>query len=163
MNCILNTNEQEELLLGYCSAKLDPDTSRTYVRHLATCEHCRTMVQMQELVDETLTDWSPPALRQDFDQKLFARIRAEQEAPKPWWQIFSQFSMGWKMSIPLALAALLLIVYLVRDPSNNSELAQQNDTIKADEIEQVEKALDDMEALQALSTAESAPSAKESI
>ena len=158
MNCILNTNEQEELLLGYCSAILDPETTRTYARHLASCEHCRTMVELQKMVDESLGDWLPPTLSENFDQKLFARIRAEQEAPKPWWH----FNFGWKPAIPLALAAILLAVFLVRNPGK-SELAQPQDGIKADEIAEVEKALDDMEALHALSTADTAPAPKESI
>lgn len=158
MNCILNTNEQEELLLGYCSAILNPETTRTYARHLASCEHCRTMVEMQKMVDESLGDWLPPTLSENFDQKLFARIRAEQEAPKPWWH----FNFGWKPAIPLALAAILLAVFLVRGPGK-SALAQPQDGIKADEIAAVEKALDDMEALQALSTTDTAPAAKESI
>ncbi|MCX6613470.1 MAG: hypothetical protein NTW74_21805 [Acidobacteria bacterium] len=162
MNCILNTNEQEELLLGYVSAKLDPETARTYSRHLSSCERCRTMVEMQKILDESLDDWATPTLSENFDQKLFARIRAEQEAPKPWWQALTNFNFGWKPAIPLALAALLLAVFLVRGPGQ-SELAQQQDGIKADEIEQVEKALDDMEALHALSTADTAPAAKESI
>jgi anti-sigma factor RsiW len=162
MNCILNNNEQEELLLGYVSAKLDPETARTYSRHLASCEHCRTMVEMQKILDESLGDWVPPTLSENFDQKLFARIRAEEEAPRPWWQTFTNFNFGWKAAVPLALAALLTVVLLVRDPGQ-SELAQQQDGIKADEIEQVEKALDDMEALQALSTADTVPAAKESI
>ena len=155
MNCILNTNEQEELLLGYVSAKLDTETARSYSRHLASCEHCRTMVEMQKILDDSLGDWVPPTLSKNFDQKLFARIRAEQEAPKPWWQTLTNFNFGWKPAIPLALASILLVVFLVRDPGK-PELAQQQDGIKADEIEQVEKALDDMEALQALSTAETA-------
>jgi len=158
MNCILNTNEQEKLLLGYCSAILDPETTRTYARHLSVCEHCRTMVELQKMVDESLGDWLPPTLSENFDQKLFARIRAEQEAPKPWWH----FNFGWKPAIPLALAVILLAVFLVRNPGK-SELAQPQDGIKADEIAEVEKALDDMEALQALSTADTAPAAKESI
>ena len=116
------------------------------------------MVELQKMVNESLGDWLPPTLSENFDQKLFARIGAEQEAPKPWWH----FNFGWKPAIPLALAAILLAVFLIRDPGK-SELIQQQDGIKADEIAEVEKALDDMEALHALSTADTAPPPKESI
>ena len=155
MNCILNTHEQEELLLGYCASTLDPDTARTYERHLATCQHCAAMVEMQKMVDESLESWAPPELSPNFDQKLFARIRAEQEAAQPWWQLF----FGWK---PLAIAALALICVLVWTPAD-TELAQQNDSIKADEIEQVEKALDVMEGLQALHTPDPVATTRESL
>jgi anti-sigma factor RsiW len=158
MNCILNQHEQEELLLGYCAATLDPETARTFSRHLGTCEQCRELVEMQKIVDETLTDWVPPVMSANFDQKLFARIRAEEAKPQPWWQ----FQFGWKAWTPVALAALILIVFLVRSPEQ-SELARQNDMIKADEIEQVERALDDLEALQALHTAETSSTNRESL
>lgn len=162
MNCILNTNEQEELLLAYSAARLDPETTRTYARHLDTCEHCRMMVEMQKVVDESLGDWVPPTLSENFDQKLFALIRAEQEAPKPWWQFWTGLNIGWKPAIPLALAALALVFVLFRTPAP-TEIAQQNDSIKADEIEQVETALDVMEGLQALQSQDASTASKESL
>lgn len=142
MNCILNTTEQEELLLGYCSASLELDTARTYERHLQSCEHCRLMVESQKMLDETLADWQAPAPTSNFDQKLFARIHAEQAKAQSWWQPW----LSWKPLVPVALAAMALAFFLIRTP----ESPQPSDMIQADQIEQAERALDDYEALQAL-------------
>ena len=161
VNCILNNLEQEELLLGYCAATLDAETSRTYTRHLTTCEHCRDLVQMQKLVDETLAEWQAPELSHEFDRKLFARIRAEQASPKPWWQeIFSSQiffnTWGWKPALGIALALFSLALFISRSP-DTTDLAHQSDAIQANEIEQVELALDDIEALQTLQPSENKP------
>ena len=167
MNCILNTREQEVLLLGYCAASLDPETARTYARHIIACEHCREMVAMQKLVDESLSNWHAPELGLDFDRKLFARIRAEETSPKSWWRQlipaqFSDTSWGWKPIFVIALATIALAIFLTRTPGA-ADLPQQADLIKADEIEQVELALDDMEALHALQQVDSASASKESM
>ena len=160
-NCILNNYEQEELLLGYCTATLDSETSRTYTRHLVSCEHCRDLVQMQKLVDESLADWQAPELSHDFDRKLFARIHSEETSPKAWWQqVFStQFfsnSWAWKPALGIALATIALVVFITRSPGTTN-LAQQSDTIQASEMEQVELALDDIEALQSLQSSDDSP------
>lgn len=162
MNCILNPNEQENLLLGYCSSTLAPDTARTYERHLATCEHCRSMVDLQKLLDESLEDWQAPPVSEDFDQKLFARIQSEQAAPLPWWREFLTFSFGWKPLLPVALAALALIVFLNRTPEA-SPVPQPTEVLQAEDLDKVERALDDFEALQALHQQESGAEVKESL
>lgn len=149
MDCILNTDEREELLLGYCSAMLELDTARTFERHIQGCDHCRELVEMQKLLDETLVDWQAPPAASNFDQKLFARIRLEQEAAQPWWRQYLSFQFGWKPLIPIALASIALLILLTRS-FETSDTSPQAEAIRADEIEQVERALDDMEALQAL-------------
>ncbi len=158
MNCILNTQEQEELLLGYIAASLDAETARTYSRHLTSCEHCRDLVAMQKLVDESLADWQTPGLSLDFDSKLFARIRSEESSVKSWWQQgnpaqFLNDFWGWKPALVVALATIALAIFLTRTP-DGSNMAQQTEAIQANEIEQVELALDDIEALQTLQQAE---------
>ena len=149
MNCILKTHEQEELLLGYCCAALEPETARTYERHIQSCSYCRSMLELQQLVDESMNDWKAPEVSENFDRKLFARIRREEARPQAWWQILFPASWGWKPAIPLALAALALVVFMLRSP-DPSTLGQQGDGLKSDEIELVERALDDIEALHAL-------------
>ena len=161
MNCILNTQEQEELLLGYTAASLDTETARTYTRHLSSCEHCRDLVSLQKVVDQSLSDWQMPELSRDFDRKLFAKIRLEKTPPKSLWQQWNpaQFLTsfgGWKPMLIVALATITFAVVLTRTQSGN-KLVQQAETIQANEIEQVELALDDIEALQSLHQSENEP------
>ncbi len=149
MNCILKTHEQEELLLGYCTAVLEPDKARTYERHTQSCPECKSMLELQRLTDEALADWAAPEVSEDFDRKLFARIRMEeaaQEASRAWWHFLLPAEWGWKSAVPVALAAVALAVFLFREPANLN-LAQRGEGLKSEEIEQVEMALDDMEAL----------------
>jgi anti-sigma factor RsiW len=166
MNCILTPTEQENLLLGYSSAGLDAATSQAYERHLAGCEQCRTLLELQRQLDESLTDWEAPAISPDFDQKLFARIHAEQAAPLPWWKDLSVFGFGWKPLATAAVALLALVVFLTWTPEP-APIAQQADTVRAEELAEVEKSLDDFEALQALhlpeTAAETASGEKESL
>jgi len=162
MNCILNTNEQEELLLGYCSATLDAETARTFSRHLNTCQDCRELVDLHKILDQSLVDWQAPEVSSDFDQKLFARIRLEESKPQPWWQFFAKLEFGWKPLIPLAALVAIFAVFLSRTPQV-IDTAQGGDSIKADEIELVERALDDMEALQLLHPTNPAQASKESL
>jgi anti-sigma factor RsiW len=164
MNCILNPDEQENLLLGYSSASLDAATSHAYERHLTSCEQCRTLVELQKQLDESLSDWEAPAVSPDFDQKLFARIHAEQSAPLPWWQNLSVFGFGWKPLVPVGVALLALVVFFTWNPEPAP--VAQGETVRAEELAEVEKALDDFEALQALhqpEAAESLPAGKESL
>lgn len=150
MNCILKPAEQEELLLDYCSGRLAPDAAAAYARHIATCEHCNAMVELHQTLDDTLDDFAAPAASPNFDSQLFARIRAEQPSrPQAWWREWFTLELGWKPMVPVALAALVLGVVLLR-PTDPAITAQHSDTIRAEEIEQVERALDDMEALQAI-------------
>ena len=165
MNCILKTHEQEELLLGYCTAVLEPDKARAYERHTQSCPECNSMLELQRLADETLADWSAPEVSEDFDRKLFARIRTEeaaQEASLVWWHFLSPAEWGWKSAVPVALAALALAVFLFREPAKLN-LAQQGEGLKSEEIEQVEMALDDMEALHDLHQHDGEPGQKEAL
>jgi anti-sigma factor RsiW len=157
MNCVLNQTEQEELLLGYTTVnpavKLDLDTARTYERHLQSCPQCRELVELHKLLDNTLDAWQAPEPSPNFDSKLFAKIREEQNHAAPWWQAI----FGWKILVPAALAATLLIAFFVRSP----EPATIADTIQADQIEKAERALEDFEALQAISTPDPTQTDKE--
>ncbi len=162
MNCILKTHEQEELLLGYCTAALEPERARTYERHVQGCEECRTMLELQRLADETMNDWRAPEVSEEFDRKLFARIRVEEDAKRAWWQGLVPSGWGWKPAIPLALAALALTVFVWRGPEALS-VAQKSEGLKTDEIDQVERALDDMEALQALHQSDGESAQKEAL
>lgn len=152
MNCIFKTHEQEDLLLGYCTAMLEPERARTYERHVLGCEECRTMLELQRLADETLSQWRAPEVSENFDRKLFTRIRAEAAQRRAWWQVLLPSEWGWKPAIPLALAALALTVFVWRGPEffNLAQRGPQGEGLKTDEIELVERALDDMEALHAL-------------
>ncbi|WP_031500815.1 anti-sigma factor family protein [Bryobacter aggregatus] len=162
MNCNLKTHEQEELLLGYCSGTLDLEKARVFQAHIARCPDCRTMVEMQQFVDESLDLWHPPEVSPDFDRQLFALIHAGDAKPLPWWDRILSVQVGWKPALPLALGLIALAVLILRTPEPFPSL-HQSEGLKADEIEQVERTLDDMEALHALRHADRSSARKEAL
>jgi anti-sigma factor RsiW len=155
MNCVLNQLEQEELLLGYTSGSLDAATTRTYQRHLAACPDCQRLVDLQMTVFRTMSEWEAPAVSADFDSRLMAEIRA-QNPPLPWGQRLLQW-IGWPpmqhpfrwamATMPLAAVALGFFFW----QANEGTMQQALD---AKELQEVERTLDDLEALQALHPSE---------
>lgn len=159
MNCVLPQHEQEELLLGYTTGSLDAATARSYQKHLAGCADCRKLVDLQLAVFRGMEEWEAPAVSADFDAKLMAQIRA-QEPAQPWGQRLlawfgwppTQHPFRWAMAgMPLAALAVGLFLW----PQNDTAIQQALD---AKELQEVERSLDDLEALQALHTADTAAS-----
>ncbi len=162
MNCVLEQHEQEDLLLGYTTGSLDLATARTYQQHLATCPDCRRLVDLQNGVFQTMAAWETPKVSADFDAKLMAQIRA-QHPPQPWGQRLlewfgwppTQHPFRWAMAgMPLAALALGLFFW----PQADGNVQQALD---AQELQEVERSLDDIEALQALHGSDKAAAPQE--
>lgn len=167
MNCRLNQNEREELLLGFIAGTLEAERAETYARHVEGCGTCQAELRLQRMLDETLDGWEAPEVSAGFDAALMARIRREREATA-WWQPLVDaivprggLRMAWRISVPLALAALALAVLLLRPAEKNPAIP--GETLKADEIAEVERTLDDLEALEALHHAEAGGDGKEAL
>lgn len=164
MNCTWNKNDRDEMLLGYFAGTLRPDAAKSFAQHIEICSSCKSEVHLQKMLDETLDSWDTPPVSAGFDAALMARIRSE-ATPASWWQsIFASLfpsHAAWKTALPLALAALALAVFLTR-PADRSSVAS-GETLKADEIAEVERTLDDIEAIQALHQAEPSLDGKEAL
>jgi hypothetical protein len=112
---------------------------------------------------DRLDDFRAPALSEDFDHRLYARIA--NEARMPWWRRMwlpttSLWRPLWRPVLPLAAAcAVLVLSLLVRNPDSDDSV--KNDSVKqarieqnaSPEIEQVVQALDDLELLSPVSSA----------
>jgi anti-sigma-K factor RskA len=160
-NCVLNVNEQESLLLDYTSGVLGADKLPAYERHLVSCGHCRELVDLQKLALETLSDWEAPAVSGDFDARLFAEIRASEAAAAPaWngWRQFWSFLGDWRVLASAAAAAIALVFFLSRPVDQPVP-----DALRAEELAQVEQALEDVEALNALHQAPADAALKEAL
>jgi anti-sigma factor RsiW len=162
MNCVLNQHEQEELLLGYTSGSLDPATARTYLKHLTSCADCQRLAGLQMEVFRTMSAWEAPAVSQDFDARLMAQLRA-QHPPPSWSRRLMQW-LGWPPAqhplrwamAGMPLAALAMGLYFWPQPEPNLQQA-----FDAQELQEVERSLDDIEALQALHPSEKAAAPQE--
>lgn len=151
MVCLKQSKEGAEILLDYCARVLDPACRAEVDRHLEFCAECRSMVETQTELWETLDQWRAPVVSSDFDARLYTRIAKEEAAPvwKKWTRrIFEPATpVGmWKPVVSLAAAcAVLAIALTVHVPQQPSAGPQ----IRADQvdIEQVAKALDDLDLL----------------
>lgn len=93
---------------------------------------------LERLVDQALDDWKAPEVGASFDRNLLAKIRAENARP-------SLFT-GWRWATAAlpALGLAMAIYFWPAAPKSSFE------AIQAHELVEVERTLDDLEALQAL-------------
>jgi anti-sigma factor RsiW len=148
--CVFDKTKQEELLLGYVDETLQPDSRRSYERHLSSCPQCEELLALHSMLDETLDGWKAPEVGQDFDAKLFARIRAEEPRLSFWQRWFGDTNWILRPAIPMGLAAAALVAvvaFRLVSPEVNPP-AQ----VLANDLPRVERALEDLEALQAFSS-----------
>jgi anti-sigma factor RsiW len=149
MNCPLETRENAQLLLDYCTRKLEPESVAILERHIAICPACREFADSQRSVWQALDAWDAAPVSPDFDRRLYRRI----EAQATWWSLLIRpfRTPTLRRSLPAtALAGLLLTVcVLLERPAISPPPAMPNDMAQVDSVqpEQVEHTLDAMDML----------------
>jgi hypothetical protein len=155
MNCPLHVKEGAEILLDYCSQRMDPDRAAEFRLHVADCVDCKQVVEAQESVWSALDAYETMPVSMDFDRKLWARIDVEDA--QSWWQRtlirvvggpaigWSNYLFNWKPMLVAATAcAAMAAVMLVSVPGqHNVDLPSDNQKL----MERVESALDDVDML----------------
>jgi hypothetical protein len=118
MNCPLHVKEGAEILLDYCSQRMDPDRAAEFRLHVADCGDCQQVVEAQESVWNALDAYEAVPVSMDFDRKLWARIEAEDS--QSWWQRswariadgpaigWTSFLFSWKPMLGAATACATL-------------------------------------------------------
>ena len=151
MSCMMQSKEGAEILMDYCARTLNPARKAEVDRHLENCAECRRVVAAQSELWETLERWTPPAVSENFDARLYARIAREQTEPawRRWMRRYLQPATPvafWKPAVSLAAAGAVLAVALAVHTPQRPEAAPQMHADTVD-IEQVAKALDDLDML----------------
>ena len=154
MNCPLQVKEGAEILLDYCSQRMDPDRAADFRLHVADCVECKQVVEAQEAVWNALDAYEPVPVSVDFDRKLWAKI--DNENAGSWWQRawtriaegpaigWSNHLFNWKpMLVAAGTCAALAAVMIVATP-HRPELG---DISNQKLMEKVESALDDVDML----------------
>lgn len=150
MNCPLEIREEAQLLLDYCTRKLEPQTAARIQEHIAQCAACREFARGQRAVWEAMDTWEAAPVSADFDSRLYRRIEAE---VSPWDLLLRplrQLTL-WR-GLPAAAAACVLLmagVLLDRSAVSPVPVPSANDVAQVDSVqpEQVERTLDAMEVL----------------
>ena|SRR5579885_1495112 len=150
MECPRQNRGGEELMVAYTAGTLEPSAQIEFERHMAVCEACRQSAAEQKAVWEALDGWKPAAISPDFNAKLYARI--SEDVGLPWWEraLRVNWSRALRPAMPVAAAcAAIVIAFLIKEPS----LARRTSVTVEQKvsIEQVERALDDMDMLKQMS------------
>jgi anti-sigma-K factor RskA len=102
------------------------------------------MADAQRTVWSALDELTPIPVSSNFDAKLYRRIAEEQQ--NAWWQRLFQAYWSWRPAMPVAAAcAVLIVAFMVK--SSQRSIASPPQSQPKLQIEQVERALDDMEML----------------
>ena len=146
MQCPRENGSSAELMMAYTAGALEPSAQIELERHMVSCEGCRAMAAEQKAVWDALDAWRPATISADFNDKLYQRI--SEEGAVAWWQRPFRFNWSWGLrpALPVAAAcAAIMVAFLVQEPTpaHRSPLPVE----KKISIEQVERALDDMDML----------------
>lgn len=148
-------NGNAEILLSYCARSLEPEQVAEIEQHLQACAECRAWAAEQQTVWTAMDAWEAEPVSPEFDAALFARIAASERpsAWERWTEPVRQFlagGWGWRPVWPAAAIALTLVIALSIENPFRTEPAAQTVKLEAQEIEQAELALEDLEMLRQL-------------
>ena len=147
MTCPLQT-DNADVLLDYCARSLDAERTAMLEKHMENCAGCREMASEQSQIWSAMDSYEAEAISADFDRKLYARIEAMDRVPawERFWAPVREYLKGqpaWKPVLSVAAAsAVLFFVIAVRtgvEPTAN--------IIDVHDVEQAERALEDLEML----------------
>ena len=149
-------DESPDLLMDFAAGKLDWESKRRMDLHLGKCEICSEALAAQTMVWKALDEWEAAPVSMDFDAKLYARIETRQSTT--WGKLKSMLLpgtgwLGWQPVIGMAgVAVLFLGMFLLRTPNSTDPVADRSDGVRMEshEIEQAERALDDVEMVDKL-------------
>jgi hypothetical protein len=150
MICPLKT-EETELLLDYSAGRLNApgDAARKAFleQHIVSCPACASFQTEQAAVWNALDMWEPTPVSVDFNRNLWRRI--DMAAAAPWYRRLAAAlrAANLKPVLPMTAAIALIVAgFLLDHPGANK--VQPGFT--ANEAEQVEQTLDDLQLLHQL-------------
>ncbi|HLJ50265.1 MAG TPA: zf-HC2 domain-containing protein [Bryobacteraceae bacterium] len=149
MQCPKENGNAAELMIAYVAEALEPATQIALERHITQCADCREMAAQQKAVWDALEDWKPAPISSDFDEKLYQRIAQDEQ--RGWWRRLTGANWSWafRPAMPVAAAcAALIVAFLIRGPLSEYDSTPQVQPQVS--IEQVERALDDVDLLKQL-------------
>ena len=158
MRCPIEAGNSAEMMLALTAGRLTAAEQEQFEAHMAGCSECRRLAEAQRSVSGALDAWAAPSISEDFDARLMARIGSAER--RQWWR--PQWHIAWQRALPVAAACLLLIgVVLMRSPwpaqAPPAAVQTQQDAQNVD-VDQVERALDDLDMLNQLDAQASPPS-----
>ncbi len=153
MRCPLESADTADILIDYCGGKLSPERRNYPEQHTRACAACALFVSGQQQTWDALGEWESAAISTGFDERLHARIAEEEERESSW---MSWFRWRRAMSFSAAAAAVvgfvLFNVEVATQPTIQDAIVHESSRFGADDAEQAERALEDIEMLKQLSS-----------
>jgi|GEM_PF-505636 hypothetical protein len=154
MSCPLQSGNAD-VLLSYCAHMLDAERTELMEQHVAVCAECFALAEQQKRVWSALDDWAPEPISEGFDATLFARIAAEERgsAWERWMAPVRRWlsgDIGWEPVLSMGVACFTLVVGIYLQNPGRPDLTLPTVKIEAQELEQADRALEDMEMLRQL-------------
>jgi len=145
--CPLENGTAAELILAYSARTLDAERHAAFEGHMISCAGCRELAAAQQAVWSALDSWTPEPISSNFDEKLYRRILLEEQSR--WWQRLFRADWSLRPAMPVAAACgVLIAAFLLRSPEPIP--APRSSSQPKLRIEQVERALDDIDMLKQL-------------
>src|SRR6476659_5995846 len=148
MKCPIETKENAELLLSYSARRLNAESTAILEAHMEVCPACQEFRDGQRALWEALDQWEARPVSPDFDRRLYQKI--EEHEQMGWWaRTFGPMRPVFlRPALPLAAMACVVLVagFIIDEPGKLFAPAADSPQVVR-EVEQVERALDDLEML----------------
>lgn len=153
MSCPIYS-DSPDLLMDFAAGKLEWDASQKIEAHIAVCAECRSGVEAQAMVWNALDEWDAAPVSHDFDARLYDRIEKEQSTVwgrvKHWLQPVGG-GFGWRSAAAMTAMFVVLLGGSILRVQNLPDIGSDMPVVmEAQEIEQAEKALEDVEMVDTL-------------
>jgi len=153
MNCPIESREssaerslQHDLLMAYCSRKLDAARAAVLEDHIEICPACRKFAENQRAVWEALDGWEAGHISADFDRRLYQRIEKEVS----WWDMLIRpfRPILFRQGLPItAAAAVVLVAGIMLERPSSVPLPGAPETMLQADVNDAEHALQEMELM----------------
>jgi hypothetical protein len=144
MECPQKAGDGGDLMIAYAARRLCPTDEAALEHHLEMCPSCRELAATQRVVWSALDELTPLPVSSNFDAKLYQRIVDDRQ--DAWWQRLFQVHWSWRPAMPVVAASgILIVAFMVKNLQPSITSAPQPPP--KFQIEQVERALDDMDML----------------
>ncbi len=155
MSCPAKDRRGSELFLSYAAGLMSASEHAAFERHLAACTDCWRIAAEQKRVWSALDVLAAPEIPTNFDERLYARIAAEERSP--WWQSLLHHGASFRLSTaaPVAAACAALAVMLIMRTPHPAPAPVQPAPATATvnqklDPSQIEQNLDDLDMLRQL-------------
>lgn len=145
----------DDVLLDYIAGSLSAAQAAEFARHAKDCSRCEAVCASQAAVWRSLDEWKPAPVSAGFNRELWRRIDEEASAPSWGDRLAEALRLNfWKQVVPLAAVLMVVMTGWVMDHRSQPPVPGKGTAVvvTAAEGDSLERALDDLQLLEAVDT-----------